>query len=313
VNQPQSFFSLRGIVVRLTFSAHVDLPSHQIGGFDHADAHLESGRVYAAHTALGTVEIIDGEKDRHLATIRGCPEASGVVCAQKENLVFAASRGTGRILTIDALTNNVLREAQAGSAPNGLAWDSKHRQLLVADVQENTARLVDPHSGRLISSLQLSGRPRWCAYSAKKDQFLVNIREPSGVAVLTPEKLSQKSFLRVSVPGPHGLDIDDQNDLAYVACDAAAVVILDVSTDREIAVVSIGGGPDVIWLNRERYRLYCAIGNPGLIEVIDTHKLVVDEKVKTEEGAHTFAFDTKRQRLYAFLPKSCRMAVYKET
>jgi len=297
----------------LTISCHVDLPRHQTGGFDHADVHLESGHVCVAHTGLGTVEILDGEKAKHLVTIPGCIEASGVVCAQKENLFFAASRGTGKIVMIDALTNQVLREAQAGSAPNGLAWDGKHKQLLVADVQDNKARLVDPYSGKLISSLQLAGRPRWCAYSVTRDQFLVNIREPAGVAILAPENTSQKAFLPVSKMGPHGLDIDDKNDLAYIACDDGSVVVLDVSTGHEEAVVPIGGSPDVIWLNTEKHRLYCAIGRPGMIEVINTEKLVVDEKANTEEGAHTFTFDKKRQRLYAFLPKSCRMAVYKET
>jgi DNA-binding beta-propeller fold protein YncE len=269
--------------------------------------------VYVAHTALGTVEIIDGERAEHLATLTGCLDASGVVCAQKENLVFAASRGTGKILVVDALTNRVLRWAQAGSSPNGLAWDSRHRQLLVADVQDNKARLVDPYSGKLVSSLQLVGRPRWCAYSTTRDQFLVNVREPSGVAVLAPENLAQKAFLPVSVAGPHGLDIDDKNGLAYVACDAGAVVILDISTGHEKTVVPIGGGPDVAWLNADRHRFYCAVGNPGAIEVLDTHKLIVDERVKTEEGAHTFTFDRIRQRLYAFLPKSCRASIYKET
>jgi len=301
-----------GITAVLSISEQVDLPRHQLGGFDHADVHLESGRVYVAHTALGTVEIIDGERAKHLATLTGCLDASGVLCAQKENLLFAASRGTGKILVVDALTNRVLREAQAGSAPNGLAWDSNHRQLLVGDVQDNKAILVDPYSGELISSLQLAGRPRWCAYSATRDQFLVNIREPSGVAILAPENLSQKAFLPVSVAGPHGIDIDDKSSLAYVACDAMAVVILDISTGHEKAVVPIGGAPDVAWLNAGRHRLYCAIGNPGIIEVINIHELVVDEKVKTEEGAHTFTFDKKRQRLYTFLPKSCRMTIYTE-
>jgi DNA-binding beta-propeller fold protein YncE len=299
--------------VTLSFSAHVDLPRHQLGGFDHADVHLESGRVYVAHTALGTVEIIDGEKAKHLATLPGCLEASGVVCAQRENLVFAASRGAGKILVVDALTNRVLREVQAGAAPNGLAWGSKHGQLFVADVQDNKARLVDPFSGKLIFSLQLAGRPRWCAYSATRDQFLVNIREPAGVAVLAQEDLSQKVFLPISVAGPHGLDIDDKNGLTYVACDAGVVAVLDISTGHEKAVVPIGGSPDVAWLNTERHRLYCAIGRPGVIEVIDAQRLVVDEKVHTEEGAHTFTFDKKRQRLFAFLPKSCRATIYEET
>jgi DNA-binding beta-propeller fold protein YncE len=297
----------------LSISEQIDLPRHQLGGFDHADVHLESGRVYVAHTGLGTVEIIDGERAKHMATLTGCIDASGVVCAQKENLILAASRGTGKILVVDALTNRILREAQAGSAPNGLAWDSNHRQLLVADVQDNKARLVDPYSGKLISSLQLAGRPRWCVYSMTGDQFLVNIREPSGVAILAPENLSQKAFLPVSAAGPHGLDIDDKNGLAYVACDAGAVVILDISTGHEKTVVPIGGGPDAVWLNADRHRFYCAIGNPGVIEVINTRKMVVDERVKTEEGAHTFTFDRIRQRLYAFLPKSCRAVIYEET
>ena len=258
------------------------------------------------------MEILDGEKAQHLVTIPGCIEASGVVCAQKENLFLAASRGTGKILKIDALTNQALSETQAGSAPNGLAWDSKHKQLLVADVQDNTARLVEPYSGKLLSSLQLRGRPRWCAYSATRDQFLVNIREPAGVALLASEELLEKAFLQVSVAGPHGLDINDQSGLAYIACDDRAVVVLDISTGHEENVIPIGGGPDVVWLNNQRNRFYCAIGNPGVIEVIDTRRMTVGERVKTEEGAHTFTFDTKRQRLYAFLPKSCRAAIYEE-
>jgi len=297
----------------LLISQYVNLPLHQLGGFDHADVHIESGRVYVAHTAAGTVEIIDGEHAKHLATLPSCPEASGVLCAQNDNMVFAAARGAGKVLVIDALTNRVLREVQAGSMPNGLAWDSKHKQLLAADVKDNHARLVDPYSGKLISALELAGRPRWCVYSSKKDQFLVNIREPAGVAILAAENMSQKAFLPISVTGPHGLDIDDKSGLAYVACDGGAVVVLDISTGHEEAVVPIGGGPDVIWLNIDRHRLYCAVGRPGVIEVIDTEKLVADEKVNTEEGTHTFTFDKKRQRLYAFLPKSCRMTIYKET
>ncbi len=291
----------------------IDLPPHESGGFDHADVHIKSGRVYVAHTATGTVEVINGEQAKHLTTLMGCLEASGVRCAQNENLVFAAARGNGRILVIDALVNNVLHEVQAGSMPNGLAWDSNRKQLLVADVEDNHARLIDPYSKKPTSATKLPGRPRWCAYSNKMDVFLVNIREPAGVAILAPENLEENAFLPISVAGPHGLDIDDRNGRAYVACDGGAVVVLDVTTGHEEAVVPIGGGPDVIWLNTDKHRLYCAIGRPSVIEVIDTQKLIVDERVSTEEGAHTFTFDEKRQRLYAFLPKKCRIAVYKET
>lgn len=89
--------------------------------------------------------------------------------------------------------------------------------------------------------------------------------------------------------------------------------MLDLSTGRETASVSIAGQPDAIWHNRQRRLLYVAIGNPGLVDVIDTVAMRPCEQVMTEEGAHTTAFDCVRQRLVVFLPRTCRAAIYQET
>src|SRR5206468_6390388 len=95
---------------------------------------LRTGRVFAAHTAMGTIEVIDGERGVHRATIPGCPEASGMLCAQGEGLVFAAARGAGKVLVIRATSGEVVGEAVVGPKPNGLAWDPRRKRLLVADV-----------------------------------------------------------------------------------------------------------------------------------------------------------------------------------
>ena len=87
------------------------------------------------------------------------------------------------------------------------------------------------------------------------------------------------------------------------------VVALDMKNKgHEIGSVSIAGEPDVIWNNQNKGRLYCAIGKPGVIDVIDTHTMTLVEVIHTEEDAHTFAFDNTRQLLYSFLPDSCRAA-----
>jgi DNA-binding beta-propeller fold protein YncE len=292
---------------------YVGLPHHSSGGFDHADVYEKSGLVFVAHTANGTVEIIDGETLQHRSTVAGCPEASGILCAQGEALVFATSRGTGRILTLDAVTGEVLMEMAVGSKPNGLAWDSARRRLLVADVHDNQARLVDPHSDRILASYGLPGRPRWCVYDEVLDSFLVNIRDPAGLLTVGAESLSAARFLPVSVAGPHGLSILEEEGRALIACDGKAVVALDVNTGQEIGSAQIAGEPDVVWYNRRKARLYCAVGRPGVLEVVDTRNLSVIEEVATEEGAHTFAFDQPRQRVYVFLPRSCRASVYDES
>ena len=289
----------------------VDLPPHRDGGFDHGDVHLASGRIFVAHTAQGTVEVIDGEGLRHVATVPGCPEASGMLCLQDEGIVFAAARAGGRVLVVDANSLAVAGEIVTGPRPNGLAWNSRAGTLLVADVEDFRARLhrID---GTAAGDVALPGRPRWCVYEAEADRFLVNVRDPACVAVVAGAPPRVVERWPVSSAGPHGLDIDPVGGRAFVACDGGAVSVLDLGTGREVSSIDIAGPPDAIWFNLERRLLYVAIGRPGVVDVIDTAAMGRSEQIATEEGAHTTAFDRVRQRLAVFLPRSCRAAVYQE-
>ncbi|MFL5658870.1 MAG: YncE family protein [Ktedonobacteraceae bacterium] len=256
--------------------------------------------------------MVDGERLRHLVTILDCPEASGVLAAQDDALIFAAARGAGKLLVIDAVSTTVIRTVAVGSRPNGLAFDPLRKHLLVADVQDNTARLIDPKVGRVIASVPLPGRPRWAVYHAAGERFLVNIREPAVVAVLSASTFELVGQFTVSGVGPHGLDLDREGRRAFVACDGGSVVTLDISKGLELAQVPIAGTADAIWHNHRTARLYVAIQDPGVIDVINTETMTVEEHIPTEVGAHTTAFDAQRQRLYVFLP-SCRVAMYEES
>ncbi len=297
---------------KLVLRQSLDLPFHPEGDFDHGDVWRSNGDIFIANTAADTVEVVDGERLLHKATIPGCPEASCILVAQDDVLLFAAARGAGKILVIDPVTNTVLRTVAVGSRPNGLAWDSRHKHLLVADVQDNTARLVAPQTGQVIATTVLPGRPRWAVYDQTGDRFLVNIREPAMVAALEVSTGVVVGQFSVSGAGPHGLDLDQESRRAFVACDEGCVVALDLATGRELARTPIAGAPDAIWHNHQLNRLYVAIENPGLIEVVNTTTMIVEEQIVTEIGAHTTAFDALRQRLSIFLP-NCRVAVYEES
>jgi DNA-binding beta-propeller fold protein YncE len=230
-------------------------------------------------------------------------------------LVFAAARSAGKVLVIQTSTDAVMGTLGVGPRPNGLAWDPDHQQLLVADVQENTARLLDPRrdvASAVLATVPLPGRPRWAAYDPTAQRFLINIREPACVAVLAAQTATPVTQWPVSVSGPHGMDLDLAGGRALVACDGGAVVALDLASGQELGQVPIAGGPDAIWFNSLRKRLYVAIAEPGVVDVVDTAAMVVVQQVETERDAHTTAFDAARQRLYVFLPSSRRAAVYEE-
>jgi YVTN family beta-propeller protein len=152
--------------------------------------HLTSGRVFVAHTANDTVEVIDGERAALERTLPGCAEGSGVLCTREPvERVFAASRGDGSLQVIHPLTLEVLRTITVGPRPNGLAWDPLRQHVLVADVDRYDARLIDPETGACLGVHQLAGRPRWCVYDAPRDRFLINVREPACVEALSGEDL----------------------------------------------------------------------------------------------------------------------------
>jgi hypothetical protein len=299
------------VVLRL--DRYIPIPQHQSGGFDHGDVYEATGYVYIAHTATGTVELVDGVRASLIKTIPGCPEASGVVCSQADGLAFAASRGSGKILVINAAKGTLNKMIQVGSKPNGLAWDDDHGVLLAADTADIHARFVDPFRGQILKSIKLPGRPRWCDYSPHVDRFVINIREPAGYVTLSPRTGELSGIVRVPFHGPHGLDLSTDGREAYIACDGGAVVAMDLEKGTEICSAKIPGEPDVTWYNGTRKFLYCALAKPGLLVTIDLVEMKIVHQIKTEEGAGTFAFDRGRQRLYMFLPKSCRVAVYIES
>jgi DNA-binding beta-propeller fold protein YncE len=247
----------------LTPIGSVAVPPFRDSAFDPGDVHLASGPIFAAHTTTGSVEVIDGARLAHVQTIAGCPEASGVVCAQQEGIVFAAARGAAKVVVIDANSLATVGEVASGPRPNGLAWDEPHRRLLAADVQDLSARLLNPMTGETVGQLELPGRPRWCAYDRDDDRFLVNIREPACVAMLTAEPFALTGRWPVSFAGPHGLDLDVKGRRAFVACDGGRVSVLDLGSGNEFAEVPIAGVPDAIWFNAERRLLYVSIGRSG--------------------------------------------------
>src|SRR5262249_4445650 len=165
-----------------------------------------------------------------------------------------------------------------------------------------------------IAEVKVPGRTRWAIYDAALEMFFVNIASPARIVVIDardPTKISTE--YEIPAAGPHGLDLDPPKSPVLCAAGLRAVLPIDPGSGRVLGEGPLSGAPDVIFLHPQSRHLYVAIGDPGVIDVIDIGTMRCEEVVPTEAGAHTLALDRNRSKIYSFLPQSHRAAVFVDT
>ncbi len=290
------------------FIERKELPPEKECEFDHGDVDPVSGRVFVAHTSDNTVGVFDLKTNSWIKSIPDCAGGSGVICDSTTGRIFAASRKEGHILSIDPDSLKVLNKFETGAKPNGLAVDGKRGILMTADVGDNHARFHDQKTGECIKSVKLQGRPRWVLYREETDEYLLNIMEPSGIEFISGKDYSVVKFHKIDQKGPHGLAVN--GNMAYVACDNAMLVKVDLGSMKNVAEAKLAGPPDVLWYNKKLDHLYCSVGEPGTLQVFNGKTLELVHQEETEYDSHTLTFDEKRQKLYTFLPQSHSIGIY---
>jgi DNA-binding beta-propeller fold protein YncE len=304
----------------LTLSGTIQLPANRKnGGFDHAAIHEASGKLYVAHTANDSVDVIDARNERYLHSIPNLTEVAGALVSDERSLVFTSNRGENTVGIFTPDNDLQVLKVSVGVKPNGLAYDPKRNLLLAANVGDpaisgsQTISIVEVAERRLVCNVPVPGRTRWTVYDPSSDTFFVNIADPACIVTIDAKQPTQiERTFGVPSTGPHGLDLDAANNRLFCACDGKKLFCLDSRSGSVASQAPLGGVPDVIFFNTQLCHLYVAIGDPGVIEVFDTQTLRQIETVHTEKGAHTIAFEKAKNKVYAFLPNSHRAAVYSD-
>jgi len=234
-------------------------------------------------------------------------------------MAFTSNRGEKTVGVFPHGKEKSLTKVRVGGLPNGLAFDPPRDQLLAANVSKQddpspiTASIVDTVKKILIADIILPGRTRWTVFDKKTDRFYVNISKPPQIVAIEskdPDGIS--ATFDIPATGPHGLDIDTEGRRLFCACDQGGLFTVDLKSAKVTRASDLSGPPDVIFYNSKLHHLYIAIGEPGVIDVFDTHTMKPVQIVKTEPGAHTIAYNPGTDRVYGFMPATHRAAAYQD-
>ena len=117
---------------------------------------------------------------RHLTTLRGFPEAAGVVV--DDGHVLVTNRGAARLAWIDAHSLETRAEFDTGLRPNGVAIVSRRKLAVVACIGDEThgpvLQVLDLE-GHQRWAIDLPGRPRWCVTDISGARIFLAIQSPS--------------------------------------------------------------------------------------------------------------------------------------
>jgi DNA-binding beta-propeller fold protein YncE len=304
--------------VALRLTGHVELPPHRgAGAFDHAAVHHRGQRLYVAHTANDAVDVVDTAAQRYIASLEKLTAVAGALVSEERDRVFTSNRGENTVAIFAPGEESAAPARIAvGVRPNGLAYDPGRDLLLAANVgdparpESFTATLVDVASRSVVEEVPVAGRTRWAVFDAAAGAFYVNIMAPPWIQVIDARTRTVTRTIVIPAEGPHGLDLDPARRRLFCACDAGALVEVDLESFTVTTRATLSGAPDVIFFNARLGHLYVAVGEPGVIDVLDTESWRRVQTVETERGAHTLAFDAQHDTVYAFLPESHRAAVY---
>jgi DNA-binding beta-propeller fold protein YncE len=305
---------------KLRHTGYIDLPSHVGGGgFDHAAVHARTGHIFVAHTANDAVDVIDPAAGRHVFSIPGLPGVAGVLVSDERQLVVTSNRAENTIGIFAPCAQPDVVKVRVGLRPNGLACDAARGLILVANVGDPavsgspTLTMVGIDDRKVLAEIPVPGRTRWAVHDPDAEAFYVNIAEPSQIVVVAardPRRIART--FAVPAAGAHGLDLDLATHRLFCACDAKMLVTLDARSGNVLAQSDLSGVPDVVFFNAAHQHLYVAVGDPGVIDVLETATMKRLDSIPTEKGAHTLAFSPAGDRVYAFLPQTHRAAAYQE-
>ncbi len=300
----------------LVGSGFIAIPAGPGPGFDHADLYRDgsgAARLYVAHTGADRVDVIDCAASAYLRALPGHPGVAGVLIDAAEDLLFTSDRAAAQASIYRCSGEELLGRVEVGEHPNGMAFDPVRRRLFCFNLGQPvgsncTASVVALDRQQVIATIPLPGRPRWAVYDPATDQVFVNIRDPAQVLAIGAGSLVAGQAFDVPLEGPHGLWLDGER--LFCAADGQALVVLHRDTGAVLGTVALPGPPDVLMHDPGLGHLYIAIGEPGVICVVDSDRLDLLETVPTEQGAHTLGINPHSHAIYAFLPASQGAAVY---
>jgi YVTN family beta-propeller protein len=224
-------------------------------------------KVYVGNAASNTISVIDAATNNVAATVKVGNLPGDIAVAPNGKKVYAVISGEspdyqGTVSIIDTATNNVTATVNVERNPRGIAVSPDGTKVYVVSSNgypcyNGTVSVIDTATNTVTAAVPVGSLPQGIAVSPNGTKVYVAIENPGGY--------SGKG------------DID-------VTSIEGAVDVIDASTDKVIATVSVGSIPLEVAVNLDGNEVYVVNEVNNTVSVIDTATNKVNTTVHVGRG-----------------------------
>ena len=268
---------------------------------DYQSLDSSNGRLYIAHLGSDLLTVFDVNKQAIVGDVKDLKRVHGVLAVPELHRVYASATGTNELAVIDDQSLSVVARVPAGDYPDGIAYASKENKIYVSDLHGKTDTVVDAGTNQRLATIELGGGAGNTQYDSVSDRIFVTVHGKNELAEIDPN--SDQVTGRFPLPGcqgSHGLLVDTEHRLAFVACEEnAKLVVFDLETKKATATLSVGADPDVLGFDKGYGRLYVS-AESGVISIFDERGRNLAKMAQgfLAVNAHTVAVDQRTHRVY---------------
>jgi DNA-binding beta-propeller fold protein YncE len=270
------------------------------GGWDYVTVDPENHRLFVTRTTH--TQVIDADSGKVLGDILGQTRSHGVAIVPKLNRGFITDGGgSGAIIIFDLTNYSTLGRIPTVPDSDGIIYDEKTNKVLAVSgdggVLLSLSPDIDPKGGKIDPPIKLDGAPEFLAADGAGKVY-INLEDKNLVAVV--DLASRKVIARWPVaPGGHpvGMAMDKEKRRLFIGCrNPQKLVEMNADTGKIESSIPIGAGVDATGLDQARAFASCRDGS--LFAAKMDGGLMLDQVIKTPEGARTMGVDSSTHRIY---------------
>jgi YVTN family beta-propeller protein len=284
-------------------AAHYAITQHYplggVGGWDYLSIDSAAHHLFIARD--DRVMVVDTQSGKLLTEISGMQHAHGVALATGKHRGYVSNGKGNNVTVIDLDTlKSIGNLAISGQNPDAILYDNASDHLLTMNGHSNNISVIDPAAGKEITTIALPGKPEF-AVSDDKGNVFINIEDKNQIVHIdTHANKLLHTWPLTSCDSPSGLAFDTATQRLFSVCDNQKMTVTDATNGHQVAVVSIGKGPDAVTFDPQTKLIFSSNGegNLSIVHEDDADHYAVLATLPTQKSARTMALDTATHKLF---------------